>query len=82
MFSILSILLVQQAKKNEVYYDDKTLNGKYVFVGTYTYESNEGIKTVQAYMPKENFREWYDYDKKTLIDLLDVVLSYNIVKSL
>ena len=70
------------SKKTEVYYDDKGLNGKYVFVGTYTYESKEGSKTVRAYMPKDNFREWCDYNKKTLIDLLDVVLSYNSVKSL
>lgn len=70
------------SKKTEVYYDDKSLNGKYVFVGTYTYESKERTKTVRAYMSKENFSEWYEYDKNTLIDLLDVVLSYNSVKSM
>lgn len=67
-------------KKTEVYYDSKTLNGKYVFVGTYTYESKEGSKTVRAYMPKDNFSEWCDYDKNTLIGLLDIVLSYNSIK--
>lgn len=68
------------SKKTAVYYDGKSLNGKYVFVGTYTYESKEGSKTVRAYMPKDNFGEWCVYDKKTLIGLLDIVLSYNSIK--
>ncbi len=70
------------SKKTEVYYDDKSISGKYVFVGTYTYESKERSNTVPAYMSKENFREWYEFDKKTLIDLLDIVLSYNSVKAM
>lgn len=69
------------SKKNEVYYDGKSLNGKYVFVGTRTYQSKEGERTVRAYMPKENFREWCEYDKNLLVELLDIVLSYNSLKS-
>ena len=68
------------SKKNVVFYDDKSLTGKFVFVGTYTYESKDGQKTVRAYMFKDNYNEWFVYDKETLIQLLDIVLSYNAVK--
>ena len=68
-------------KKTEVYYDGKSLNGSYVFVGTYTYENKNGdSKTVRAYMPEYNFREWQNYNKDGLISLLDVLLSYNALK--
>lgn len=68
-------------KKQEVYYDGKSLSGKYVFIGTYSYENKEGnSKTVQAYMPKENFTEWCNYDKDELKRFLDVALSYNNIK--
>jgi hypothetical protein len=67
--------------KTEVYYDSKRLDGKYVFVGTYSYENKSGdAKTVQAYMPKENFYWWYNYDKEALKQLLDNVLSYDSVR--
>ena len=67
--------------KTEVYYDGKRLDGKYVFVGTYSYENKSGdTKTVQAYMPKENFYWWYNYDKESLKHLLDNVLSYDSVR--
>lgn len=67
--------------KTEVYYDGKRLDGKYVFVGTYSYENKSGdAKTVQAYMPKANFYEWYNYDKEALKRLLDNVLSYDSVR--
>ena len=49
-----------------------------MFVGTYSYETkNEHTKTVQAYMPKDNFQEYYEYNKSELKGLLDIVLSYN-----
>ena len=69
------------SQKSEVYYDGKSLNGKYVFIGTYSYENKEGsTKTVRAYMSKENYSEWCDYDKDALIHLLDVALTYNSIK--
>lgn len=69
------------SQKTEVYYDGKSLNGKYVFVGTYSYENKEGsTKTVRAFMPKENFTEWCNYDKDALIRLLDIALTYNSIK--
>lgn len=64
--------------KSEIYYDGKNIRGNYVFVGTYSYETKkESIKTVQAYMPKDNFQEFYEYNKSELKGLLDIVLSYN-----
>ncbi len=69
------------SNKTEVYYDGKSLSGKYVFIGTYSYENKEGsTKTVQAYMSKENFNEWCDFDKDALKHLLDVALTYNSIK--
>lgn len=70
------------SKKTEVYYDGKRLYGSYVLVGTFTYDS-DGVAyrpTVQAFMPKDNFLEWYNYDKNALMHLLDAVLTYNSVK--
>ena len=67
--------------KTEVYYDGKRIDGKYVFVGTYSYKTKGGDdKTVQAYMPKANFYEWYNFDKEALRSLLDNVLSYDNVR--
>lgn len=67
--------------KTEVYYDGKRLDGNYVFVGTFSYENKNGdAKTIQAYMPKENYYWWYNYDKEALKRLLDCVLSYDSVR--
>lgn len=66
--------------KGELYYDGKQLMGKYVFVGTYSYISRGGDKTVQAYMPIGNYRELYDYSPEYLKKMLDIELSYNAVK--
>ena len=67
--------------KYELYYDDKSITGYYVFVGTYTYETREERqKTVQAYMPKDNFYELYNYDRTLLKGYLDIVLSYNVIE--
>ena len=67
--------------KGDIYYDGKSLSGSFVFVGTYSYVTkNESSKTVQAYMPKDNFYELYNYDKEHLKRLLDIVLSYNAIQ--
>lgn len=75
-------LTCPNSKITEVYYDGKRLYGNYVFVGTFTYDSDEVAHrpTVQACMPKENFLEWYNYDKDALKQLLDAILTYNSVK--
>lgn len=68
-------------EKGDIYYDGKSLSGNYVFVGTYSYVTKDNIsKTVQAYMPKDNFYELYNYDKEYLKRLLDIVLSYNAIQ--
>ena len=68
-------------EKNEIYYDGKNISGRYVFVGTYSYETKQKIeKTVQAYMPKDNFDDYYEYNKSELKDLLDIALSYNAIQ--
>ena len=67
--------------KGDIYYDGKSLYGKFVFVGTYSYVTKENSsKTVQAFMPKDNFYELYDYNKEHLKHLLDIVLSYNAIQ--
>lgn len=53
--------------KSEIYFDGKNIRGNYVFVGTYSYVSKQEInKTVQAYMPKDNFKEYYEHNKSEL----------------
>ena len=67
--------------KGDIYYDGKSLYGSYVFVGTYSYVTKDNLsKTVQAYMPKDNFNELYNYDKEHLKRLLNIVLSYNAIQ--
>ena len=66
---------------HEMYYDGKNISGAYVLVGTYTYETKGGdTKTVQACMKKNNYNDLYNYDKEFLKELLDIALSYNLVK--
>lgn len=69
------------SSKKDVFYDGKRITGDHVFIGTYSYENKDGDKkTVQAYMSRENFNEWYSYDKESLNRFLDVLLSYNSVR--
>ena len=64
-----------------MYYDGKNISGAYVLVGTYTYETKGGdTKTVQACRKKNNYNDLYNYDKEFLKELLDIALSYNLVK--
>jgi hypothetical protein len=67
--------------KHEIYYDGKNIGGLYVLVGTYTYETKGGsMKTVQACMRKENYNDLYNYDKIFLSNILDDILTYNLIK--
>lgn len=67
--------------KFEIYYDGKSLSGYYIFVGTYSYKTkDDSQKTVQAYMPKDNFYELYNYDSTLLKEYLDIMLSYNVIE--
>ncbi len=82
VFFIINLTCPERDKnQNDIYYDKKNLSGSYVFVGTYTYESKgSGTKTVPAYMPTNNFQELYFHHRKFMKDILDLVLSYNIIK--
>ncbi len=70
-------------EKPEVFFDGKTFNRSFVFVGTYTYvtKKDEDVKTVRAYIPKKNFYELYEYNSRYLKEALDLLLSYNVLKN-
>ncbi|MBO7346130.1 MAG: hypothetical protein J6U29_01040 [Bacteroidales bacterium] len=67
----------------EIYYDDKDISNKYIFVGTYSYESRNGQRTVPAYMQKDTFYAYYKGYKNNLNsfrDLLKIWLDYCVIK--
>ncbi len=65
----------------EMFYDGKNISGNYVLVGTYQYESKGGSsKTVKALMRKDVYDCLYNNHKEHLINMLDIVLTYNLVK--
>ena len=81
VFYIVSFTCPGKDKGDNIYFDGKSLTGDYVFVGTYSYVTKDkNSKTVQAFMPKDNFYELYNYDKEHLKRLLDIVLSYNAIQ--
>ena len=64
-----------------VCYDNKQMNDSYIFIGTYTYDSKNGEKTVPAYILEKNFYYWYNSDiKEVFIEKLRKNLSYCVIK--
>ena len=67
-------------KTREIYYDGKNISGSYVFVGTIALDD---IKTIPAYMPKDNFYKFYNnvsFIREDFIKIVKDQLTYCVIK--